>query len=374
MIKITISIFLLMIICITSSYSQEIPKRVLLEEFSTAPCGFCPEGGIIAEQLIHKYPNLYTYTHHAGFGSDSMTIPESKTIAKYTTFAPAAVIDRGDYPCPPYTKENFIGISRQKWDSICAVRLNNPAKAEIVIEDIIFDEVTRKLAVTVITKFIDDMEDNDYRINFAIVEDSVSGIGSGWDQKNYFNNDPKYPDLYQKGEYIEGYQHRHVLRAMPTGNWGDATVIPAQPEKDVIYTYELTDYEIPELWKTKDITLYAFISVYNEDIFLHKIFNSDEKHLVEAPTGIEQTIHRNGFSIYPNPVTDLAYIECNFPEITNAKFELFSINGQKIRDIKKGNFKDNTYVYFYASDLTPGIYFIKISTSNSIICNSFVVH
>ncbi|MFH1051861.1 MAG: Omp28-related outer membrane protein [bacterium] len=374
--RLSIITFLFVLIIANINNAQEINKRVLLEEFSTAPCGFCPEGGIIAEQLIGKYPDLYTFTHHAGFGTDSMTINESKTIAsKYTTFAPAAVIDRGDYPCPPYTKEGYIGVSRQKWDSICAIRLNEQAEAEVFIEEVIYNESERMLNVIVKTKFANNIGENDYRLNLAIVEDSVSGIGKGWDQKNYFNNDPKYPDLYHKGDSIVGYIHRHVLRALPTGAWGDASVIPAIPENDINYTYTLENYMIPQNWKPKDIKLFAFLSAYNTDVFQHKIFNTDEKRLIETPSDKPEVLIKNEtqFIIKPNPVTNLAYIECQLSKSSNCKFELFDSGGRKLRDIYEGAIINSSNIYFYASDLASGLYFIKITSNNNVIIRNFII-
>lgn len=352
----------------------------MLEEFSTAPCGFCPEGGIIAQQLIGKYPNLFTFTHHAGFGRDSMTIFASDTIAKkYVTFAPAGVIDRGNYPIDVYTKPGFIGISRQKWDSIIAIRLNEPSQVKVSLTQS-FDYSTRKLNVTVKAQFIQQVYANDYRINIAIVEDSVSGIGKGWDQKNYFNNDSRYPDLYHKGDSIVGYQHRHVLRALPFGTWGMEEIIPLVPEVpevNTIYMCNLSNFTIPDRWKLKDITLYAFVSVYNDSNVWESILNTDEQKLNFTPSEVEETTitpQTLNLAVYPNPVSDLAYVECNFPETTKANFALFSSTGEKIRDIKSDVFLGKNNVYFYASDLATGLYFIKMTYNCGVICKKFLVN
>src|SRR5207302_40583 len=97
-----------------------------LEEFSTAPCGFCPDGDLVAAALIKSYPKVIWVTHHAGFGTDSMTVPQSVTLANaFTTFAPGAAIDRGYYNIPVYSYPNLIAVSRQKWDSICVAHLND---------------------------------------------------------------------------------------------------------------------------------------------------------------------------------------------------------------------------------------------------------
>ncbi len=361
-----------------SAYCQAPVKNVLLEEFSTAPCGFCPEGGIIAEKLIHKYPHLYTFTHHAGFGTDSMTIGESSTIAaKYTKFAPAAAIDRGHYPIPVYTKEGYIGVSRQKWDSVCAERLNEPAEAIVSFVSLDFQKESRLLNAELSVQFLTEKSSNDFRFNLAIVEDSVSGVGKGWDQKNYFNNDPTYPELYHKGDSIVGYQHRHVLRALPTGAWGKEGLIPSIPETGVTYTYKLEDYKIPDRWKPEDITLFAFVSYYNTDNTKHKILNTDVRVLPGYGTNdvpeAENGAAEPKFSVWPNPAGSLAYIRLDFTEPTKAKIELFSSLGAKIRDIAgSDNYTDNI-VYFHTSDLAPGVYYLKVTHRNGSYGTKFTV-
>ncbi|MCX6152801.1 MAG: Omp28-related outer membrane protein [Candidatus Kapabacteria bacterium] len=320
--------------------------------------------------MINKYPNVFTFTHHAGFGTDSMTINESKTIAgKYTTFAPAAVIDRGHYPIPVYTDSNYIGISRQKWDSVLAVRLNDPALADITITKT-FNDVSRLLDIKINASFLSAVEAKDYRFNLAIIEDTVKGIGKGYDQKNYFNNDPNYPTLYHKGDSIVGYPHRHVVRAMPAGIWGASGIIPNLPDSGKTYTYQLTGFKIPDNWKTKDISLIAFVSVYDANPKKHKILNSEDIKLV-VKTDVneaETSINPNNFEILPNPATDLCYINYNFENETFADFALFSINGEKIRDIKAGSFNKSGNVYFHVTGLNAGVYFIKIKTNNGTFC------
>lgn len=373
----TISVFLICLI-ISVSFSQTVVKNVLLEEFSTAPCGFCPEGGLIAEELIDKYPNLITYTHHAGFGTDSMTIPESRTIAGiYTTFAPAAVIDRGDYKIPVYTYPDFIGISRQKWDSIVSERLNEPAEAEVLLTQN-FNSITRFLNAKIDVKFLVQVDTNDFRFNLAIIEDSVSGIGEGWDQKNYFNDNPNYPSLYQKGNPIVGFVHRHVIRAMPTGTWGYGGIIPDYPETDLTYTYNLNDFKIPDNWKEKDINLVAFVSYYNTDKFKHKILNSVQSKL-SVTTGIENDvisgIDEMIMSINPNPVNDISSIEfyqqkdnhVSIKIIDRLGIEAISVLNNKI--LNTGFHKLN----FDSKQLNPGIYFCVLNTGDSYLTQKFVV-
>jgi hypothetical protein len=223
-----IAFFLLLACFVPSLFSQHAGRHVLLEEFSTAPCGFCPDGDLIAAQLVKDHPEVIWVTHHAGFGTDSMTAAGSVTIANaFTTFAPGACIDRGDYPIPVYTMQPYIAVSRQKWDSVLTVRLAE-TRLELISMQLAYNPLTRLLNANVVVTFPFTPAPGDLRLNIFLVEDSVVGYGKGYDQKNYFNGTPGHP-YYKKGDSIYGYVHHRVVRSIPLGAWG-AAGLPAAPE------------------------------------------------------------------------------------------------------------------------------------------------
>lgn len=368
------TIFLLVFIIFSISNSQTAVKRVLLEEFSTAPCGFCPEGGIIADQLLKKYPELISFTHHAGFGTDSMTISESNILAaKFTNFAPAGIIDRNYHSIPVYTYPDYLAISRQKWDSIVAIHLNDPADADIEITNLEYKSETKEIKLDFSISFLKDFPEDDYRYNVALIEDSVSGVGKGWDQKNYFNSDTKYPELYQKGDPIVGYIHRHVVRLMPYGAWGSNENMPKTITANTKLPVTLTLSNIPNNWKIKDCKIIVFLSKYSSNIQNHKIYNSVEMQVPYNGNKVKEIEQESSdYGIYPNPVADLAYINLSFTEPTSVKLQLFDALGEKIRDLAYGTYLSQN-IYFYCSDLPNGTYFIKIETTKMTKFVNFIV-
>ena len=69
--------------------------------------------------------------------------------------------------------------------------------------------------------------------------------------------------------------------------------------------------------------------------------------------------------VYPNPTTDyiiIAGID------SDAKAEIFSITGQKIKEVKFTN-----EVTLSLSDVTAGVYLVKISNENSSITKKIIV-
>ena len=48
-------------------------KKVLLEQFTTEPCQFCPDGKAEVEAVISQYPYVIAIAHRAGFSTDFLT-------------------------------------------------------------------------------------------------------------------------------------------------------------------------------------------------------------------------------------------------------------------------------------------------------------
>ena len=161
-------------------------RHILLEEFSTAQCGFCPDGDLIASRIVKDHPSVIWVTHHAGFGVDSMTAPGSATIAgAFVNFAPSGVIDRVLYPKHVAPYDN-LGTMRGKWDSLVTARLGDEQYCDVRITSTFWGELAQ-LDCTVEVTFRTLPPPGDLRLHLFVIEDSIVGAGKGYDQKNYFN-------------------------------------------------------------------------------------------------------------------------------------------------------------------------------------------
>lgn len=342
-------------------FSQSAGKFVLLEEFSTAPCGFCPDGDVIADELVKKNPNIIWVTHHAGFGTDSMTVPESITIANaFTTFAPGAAIDRGDYQIPVYTMAPYIAVSRQKWDSVCTSHFNDPQGVYIGISNN-YNAATRLFSCTVDATFLTTPAPGDMRINLYLVEDSVVGSGSGYDQKNYLNTQAGHP-CYQKGDPYIGYVHHRVIRKIPTGAWGVSGIIPSSPVAGTKYSKTYSNISIPTNWRTGKMDVVAFVSYHNTSASLRKVINANHKSLLDASaSGIAQSGSAGTAVVYPNPASGRIQVKGDFGTGNRGTLIISNTTGQALLHFTlNGNNPE-----FSINDLAPGLYFYAV-TENGI--------
>ncbi len=353
---------LLMLFMLSSSgiWAQSGTRHILLEEFSTAPCGFCPEGDLFARQIIDAHPQVIWVTHHAGFGTDAMTVPASSTIASaFTTFAPAACLDRGDYPIPVYTIAPYIGVSRQKWDSLVVAHLNDPPIVDVSVTNT-FDVVNRLLDATVNINFIAAPTPGDLRLNLFLVEDSVSGTGSGYDQTNYFNTTQGHA-FYNLGDPIVGYIHHHVIRKIETGAWGLTSVIPNNPSAGSSYSQGFTGISIPASWKEQDITLVAFVSYYHTDPHLRQVINSIETPLNMGTAGISGVNPvDHSIAVYPVPAWNQLQVRISGQTgiAGQTRLVILDATGRVCFDERVTPEADGHF-FLDVSQLPAGVYFLK---------------
>jgi hypothetical protein len=363
--KVMKRILLLSLISILTLSLSAQSRNILLEEFSTAPCGFCPDGDLVAEQLIKDHPNVIWVTHHAGFGTDSMTVPESVTMANaFTTFAPGAAIDRGDYQIPVYTIAPYIAVSRQKWDSICTVHLGDNPVVKIGIQNT-FNPATRMYDCLIEATFVSAPASGDIRINVYLVEDSVVGNGHGYDQKSYFNTTPGHP-YYQKGDTIIGYVHHHIVRKFLGGAWGSTGVIPNTPVVGTKYSKLYSGISIPSKWREKKMDVVAFVSYYNTSASMRPVINSNHKSLLDASgTGISEPGAAQVNQLYPNPAHGNIRIE----NAGSGTLTLTDLTGKQI-----ASYPVNGPATISLMGIAPGIYFYTLTSDGEAQNGKLVVN
>jgi len=341
-------------------------KKVLLEEFSTAPCGYCVDGIFIAQTILNTYPNAVGVTHHAGYLTDSMTIPESKTYEDILgTGAPMAAIDRIWWP-----GEARIVVSRANngWTNKVINQLAEITPVNIAIETT-YSSISRKLDITATANFVDYPYPGDLRINIFIIEDSVTGQGAGYDQTNYYSKDaPSGPagssshPFYNLPYKIQGFVHRHVIRAVPGNTWGTSGIIPSKPVLNQPYSQSYS-YIIPSKFKLKDLSVIAFVSYFDPEYKKLKVLNVQEKHNIATSIPEVHTQSLNGILIYPNPAENHAILSFYLAKQSEIDIQVINTLGQMVKKVN-GIYSDGEqYIHIDVSDLETGIYYLKLSAS-----------
>jgi|JI61114DRNA_FD_contig_91_831415_length_1018_multi_2_in_0_out_0_1 hypothetical protein len=177
-------------------------QKALLEFTTCAGCQYCPNGDIYAANLIAKYPNkVYAVAlHNLQQGPDNMSSTES--VAFYTSFGngnPSGFVNRRTPKCDAYTG----------WDNSATGILAETAKCGVAID------ATSKTGSKYKAKIYAgigtaDLPVGSYSVIAYLVNESMSGSGSGWDQVNAFNTVSGHA-YFGKGNPVKGFIHENVF-------------------------------------------------------------------------------------------------------------------------------------------------------------------
>ncbi len=131
-----------------------VERKILLEQFTTEQCGYCPSGAARIKNVIDQTEfkdKVIWVAHHAGFGTDSYTISASITYERFyggDTYAPAMMLDRtiftGNVPVMgvPADATQIANSFRQALDV--------PTTTSLAITQANTVDVNRKVKITVI--------------------------------------------------------------------------------------------------------------------------------------------------------------------------------------------------------------------------------
>mgnify|MGYP003669076277 CR=1 FL=1 len=346
-------------------------KKVLLEEFTTAPCQFCPDGAVVVENILATVPEAIGVGVHAGFGTDAMTIPAHVAYAAaFAPGAPTATVDR-----VLFDGETDVAISRAANGWLNAVNAQKAASTPVDVSlSGVFNSAS-SVDLTVDVNFVDyPLDAQNLRVSVFVIEDSVTGVGSGYDQVNAYNTQAGHP-YFGTGNPIVGYVHRHVLRDVPSGTWGDATYFATSPTLNSTYTktYTLT---LASNWKAKDLSFIAFVNYYNPNGGLdeYSILNAEEIKLSTIVGAEENVLAENSLEVFPNPADDQATVTFELESNEEVSVTMLDITGKVISREAYGLMSQGSQrIELNTADLSEGLYFINLRIGENQIVRKIAV-
>jgi len=311
-------------------------KHVLVEEFTGAWCGWCPDGGLQMEELVLTYPSrAVPVAIHAG-GVDAMMIPEGDSIATaYNPSYPMAMIDRALLP-----GESRVPIARNSnaWIVRAGERLQEYTPLQLSTAGAV-NSTNGACTVNVNVYFSDFAPPAEYRVHVFLVVNELTGEGRGWDQKNFFSNNPAYPThpFFSKPDPVVGHIHRHVLRHALTGTWGRADIIPRQPVADAVYEVRL-DTVLPVPLDPTAYHVVAFVTRHGEELGQREVLNvvSEGMLMLANANVLSDSRELRVASMFPQPARDMVVLDVAAPSTAALRVSLHDLLGREISLIHHG--------------------------------------
>lgn len=331
------------------------PKKVLIEEFTGAWCGYCPDGLTVLEGIKSSHgDDVVIVSIHDG---DAMEFSDGIRSGFSVTAYPGGMVDRVLFSGEP--KEPH---SRGAWDSNTTSQLSiyTPLSVKLNLN---YDTTTRVIDATAIANF-SDYASGDLRFVFMVVEDSVTGTGSGYNQTNYYNTTAGSP-WQGAGNPIVGYVHKDVLRNLPSGAYGNSGVIPTTVSPGDSAT-ESFQYTLPAGYDASKVKIVAFVANYASGVGNKYVYNVTEEHLpMPGVVGIaEDNTLFNDVQVYPNPFSSTATIKVDLKESTELDVAVYNVLGKKVMNVSNNFYNAGTHaIQLDRSNLSSGVYFVKVNST-----------
>jgi hypothetical protein len=354
--------------------NAQAPRKVLLEDYTGTWCGYCPDGTTIMNTIVGNYPNVIGAALHNGDGMAN-AYSNAIDIGLNITAYPNGSIDRFKFP-----SEAKVGVSRSKWTTYCAQRLNVTSPCNLGIIST-FNATTRVVNVTVNVGFVAAATapaGGDLRLSCVLMEDGITG----YPQSNYMGQTCSSPNpssaWYTYPCTISNFVHDHTARYNMAGDqWGDNTVIPASVSAGQTFSKSFS-YTLPSNWNANNMKVLAFVSRHHpSDAFQRDLLNANETTSLIGVVGIEEDpaaalVSTHG--VYPNPISDLGSVMFQLNRADDVKVSVYNALGQYVATLIDRNLTPGQHVFYWdASEAANGLYFYEIRTTESVTTGKMLV-
>lgn len=318
-------------------------KTVVLEEGQGTLCMFCPRGYIMLDSMHEKYgSHLATVGIHT-YGPDPMAFePYDSWIWTRVSGIPGATVDR-----------TVDDLQTFGYDSVIAQRKDLPPPAAIQSTCSInssTSEITIDIEVEMAAEF-----NGDYRVNAILIENHVTGTTSDYDQANIYANGAQGPmGIYSSlPDPVPANQmvYERVARALGGGIEGDSGSLPTSLPVNSTHTYQ---YIVP-LSSVNNTGNIEVISLFLDDA-TGQILNAATWR---STTGIEETPIVST-RIFPNPASDIAYLDLNLRQDADVVVTLFDITGRVITQRNYGSLGGQQLLPLITNALEAAPYLVEL--------------
>jgi hypothetical protein len=170
---------------------------------------------------------------------------------------PSGMVDR-------FSVNGSTCLNRGYWESVANAQLSETAVCGLAI----ISEVNGQNATVEVHAGFNSTLNGDYRLTVYLIEDGITGTGSGFDQRNSYNTVPG--PFYNLGDPIVGYEHNHTLRAVLSESLGNPispSSLVSDGEHIETYTVDLSSYN-----KNK-LSIVAFVNYVGLSSTEHEVMN-----------------------------------------------------------------------------------------------------
>lgn len=162
-----------------TTVSEIVDRKVAVEEYTGTTCGYCPRGHVgmakMRKEFGDKFVGIAIHRYANSTAQDAMYISSYNQVSFNS--APSCRLNRGDV-IDPYSGSGF-GILNDFRNELAI-----PAKVAVDVKGVWNEDSTKVQAKSTLRNVL---PGSNYKIEYVLIADSLSGTTTAWQQVNYYN-------------------------------------------------------------------------------------------------------------------------------------------------------------------------------------------
>ncbi|HIA35247.1 MAG TPA: T9SS type A sorting domain-containing protein [Flavobacteriales bacterium] len=344
-------------------------KLVIGEEGTGTWCGWCPRGAVGLRDMDARYHGLFQgiAVHNGDIMTDAVY---DAGIGALISGYPSGLVDRGPDIDPGAFEVDFLE------------RIIIPPSAFMTV-GATYNSSTKELNVSVSAAFQLEVTGN-YKVACVIVEDSVTGTTSDYDQSNSYAGGGAGVmggfELLPHPVPAAQMQYDHVARAISPSFEGLDDAYPDSISKSPYIITHNFSFVLDAGWDENQIHIVGMLIDPNG-----RIDNAGSVSIAEAETnglvngGVVVSTKQlpapdETVKIYPNPASNAAFLKIQLKEEAHVSMQVFNSAGQLVLSRDYGNLNGSYTLPIITKSLNKGIYAIKLQHGDKIVTKKLVVN
>ncbi|MFK8045582.1 MAG: T9SS type A sorting domain-containing protein [Crocinitomicaceae bacterium] len=336
-------------------------KVVVAEEGTGTWCAWCPRGAVAMDNMTEKYGQFFAGIAVHNGGNDPMVVTEYDSGLGITSF-PGSVTDRGPVLDPTGIESQFLE------------RIIVPPSA-FITNGIYIDNNAQLLHVSVKTDFQTNLS-GDYRIACVVVEDSVTGTTSGYNQANAYAGGATIMGGYENlPNPVPASQmvYQHVARSILPSFDGQVNSFPAAVNSGDVH-YLPFEFPIDPSWDLDHIHIVSLLIDPSG-----RIDNAGSATIEEGLDNgyyyleIQDVEPISKSAIFPNPAAETAFIDVISNSNETVSITVYDLSGKQISLSNYGVPVGTNRIELNVSSFASGVYNVQIKVGQKIENQKLVV-
>ncbi len=334
-------------------------KKYFIEEATGTWCQWCPRGAVFMDYMEKTYPTQFVGV--AVHNADPMVVTAYDAgIGGLVAGYPSAIPNRNAEIDPSDMEGDFIDYISTPTD----VNISGSATLNLA---------TNQITIDLSSTFSQNLT-GDYRFMAVLVEDSVKGSGSTYNQVNAYGNNAAGPmggfESLPASVPAATMKYDFVNRALLGTFTGQTASIPASVISGTAYNYQFANIPYVATWKKDKLTGAAVVIDGSTGLVMNAT-----KFPINVVTGLSTNNvgSLKGSFIFPTLTSENITLSVTLSKTAAVTYTITDVLGKVVRSTNLGTIQSGTSTTdFNVNNLTSGVYFMNLVSTEGKMTQKFI--